>query len=56
MTKQTALEDLFLAVKKHLLASGRNLSTAIMVADKVVAEAQKASIEDIKKLRDVFLA
>lgn len=56
MTKQTALEDLFIAVKKHLLASGRNLSTAIMVADKVVAEAQEASIEDIKKLRDVFLA
>ena len=56
MTKQTALEDLFFAVKKHLLASGRNLSTAIMVADKVVAEAQEASVEDIKKIRDVFLA
>lgn len=56
MTKQTALEDLFLSVKKHLLESGRNLSTAIMVADKVVAEAQDASIEDIKKMRDVFLA
>ena len=56
MTKQTALEDLFLAVKKHLLASGRNLSTAIMVADKVVAEAQEASVKDIKKLRDLFLA
>lgn len=56
MTKQTALEDLFIAVKKHLLASGRNLSTAMMVADKVVVEAQEASIEDIKKLRNVFLA
>lgn len=56
MTKQQALEDLFFAVKKHLLASGRNLSTAIMVADKVIAEAQEASVEDIKKLREVFLA
>lgn len=56
MTKQTALEDLFFAVKKHLLASGRNLTTAIMVADKVVAEAQEASVEDIVKMRDVFLA
>lgn len=56
MTKQTALEDLFISVKKHLLASGRNLSTAIMVADKVVTEAQEASVEDIKKLRNIFLA
>ena len=56
MTKQQVLEDLFFAVKKHLLASGRNLTTAIMVADKVVTEAQEASVEDIKKMRDVFLA
>ena len=55
MTKKQALEDLFFAVKRHLLQSGRNVSTACMVADKVVSEAQEASIEDIIKLRNVFI-
>lgn len=55
MNKQQALEDLFLAVKRHLVNSGRNVSTAMMVADKVVTEAQEASVEDIIKLRNVFI-
>ena len=55
MTKQTALEDLFYAVKRHLLQCGRNVSTAMMIADKVVCEAQDASVEDIIKMRNVFL-
>lgn len=55
MNKQQALEDLFFAVKRHLVNSGRNVSTAMMVADKVVTEAQEASIEDIVKLRNVFI-
>ena len=58
MTKQQALEDLFFAVRKHLLDCGRTYSTAEMVSAKVVNDAIKtnASIEDIKKMRDVFLA
>ena len=51
-------EDLFFAVKKHLLNCGRNLTTATMVASKVVEYAKKAnaSVEDVKKLRDLFIA
>lgn len=58
MTRKQALEDLFFAVKKHLLNCGRNLSTSMMIASKVVedAEKQNASIEDIRAMRDVFLA
>ena len=58
MTRKQALEDLFFAVKKHLLSCGRNLSTSMMIASKVVedAEKQNASIEDIRAMRDVFLA
>lgn len=55
MTRKQALEDLFLAVKRHLLNSGRNLTTSIMIAEKVMHEAKDESIEDIKKLRDVFI-
>lgn len=58
MTRKQALEDLFFAVKKHLLNCGRNLSTSMMIASKVVedAEKQNASIEDVLAMRDVFLA
>lgn len=55
MTKKQALEDLFFAVKRHLLQCGRNLTTAIMVADKVTNEAKDASVEDIIKMRNVFI-
>lgn len=50
-------EDLFFAVKRHLLQCGRNLTTATMIASKVVEDAQKAnmSVEDVRKLRDVFI-
>lgn len=58
MNRKQALEDLFFAVKKHLLNCGRTFSTSMMIATKVVedAEKQNASIEDIKAMRDVFLA
>ncbi len=58
MTKQQALEDLFLAVRKHLLNSGRTTAVANMVASKVWDDAVKADleVEDIRKMRDVFLA
>lgn len=57
-TRNDELQDLFLAVKKHLLNCGRNLSTSMMIASKVVedAEKQNTSIEDIRAMRDVFLA
>lgn len=57
-TRNDELQDLFFAVKKHLLSCGRNLSTSMMIASKVVedAEKQNASIEDIQAMRDVFLA
>lgn len=45
-TRNDELQDLFFAVKKHLLSCGRNLSTSMMIA----------SIEDIQAMRDVFLA
>lgn len=58
MKRQQALEDLFLAVRKHLLDCGRTTGTANMVASKVWDDAVKAnlSIRDIRKMRDVFLA
>lgn len=58
MNKQTALEDLFLAVRKHLLNSCRTVGVANMVASKVWDDAvrEDLSIEDIRKMRDVFLA
>lgn len=57
-TRNDELQDLFFAVKKHLLSCGRNLSTSMMIASKVFedAEKQNASIEDIRAMRDVFLA
>ena len=57
-TRNDELQDLFFAVKKHLLSCGRNLSTSMMISSKVVedAEKQNASIEDIRAMRDVFLA
>lgn len=55
MTRKQALEDLFLAVKRHLLNSGRNLTTSIMIAEKVMYEVKNESVEDIKALRDVFI-
>lgn len=50
-------EDLFFAVKRQLLQCGRNLTTATMIASKVVKDAKKAnmSVEDVRKLRDVFI-
>nr|DAU50013.1 MAG TPA: FRUCTOSE-LIKE PHOSPHOTRANSFERASE ENZYME IIB COMPONENT, EIIB(fruc), alpha/beta, phosphoryl group [Caudoviricetes sp.] len=57
-TRNDELQDLFFAVKKHLLSCGRNLSTSLMVATKVIEDVEKhnTSIEDIRAMRDVFLA
>ena len=57
-TRNDELQDLFFAVKKHLLVCGRTLSTSLMVARKVVEDAEKhnLSIEDIRATRDLFLA
>lgn len=41
MNRQKALEDLFFAVKKHSLNYGRSLSASIMLATKVVEDAEK---------------
>lgn len=56
-TRKDELQDLFLAVKKYLLGCGRNLSTSMFVATKVVKEAEKnkTTIKDIQAMRDIFL-
>ena len=57
MTKQQALEDLFYAVKRHLLKRVQR-ETAIWVATNVtcrVEQNEKMTVEDIKKLRDEFI-
>ena len=58
MERQQALEDLFFAVRNHLLNCGRNVSTAEFVASKFVNDSEKLgqSIEDIKSMRNVFIA
>lgn len=50
-------EDLFFAVKRHLLQCGRDLTTSIKMASKFVEDTKKAnmSVEDVRKLRDVFI-
>lgn len=57
MTRKQLLEDLFFAAKKYLLSCGRNMSTAEMVATKLVNEAIKRDLsdKDIKRTRDIFL-
>lgn len=56
-TRKDELQDLFLAVKKHLLGCGRNLSTSIFVATKFIedVEKNKTTIKDIQAMRDIFL-
>lgn len=56
-TRKDELQDLFLAVKKHLLGCGRNLSTSMFIATKVVedVEKNKTTIKDIQAMRDIFL-
>lgn len=56
-TRKDELQDLFMSVKRHLLLTGRTISTSEMIATKLVKEAEKcnASIEDICKIRDMFL-
>lgn len=48
-TRKDELQDLFLAVKKHLLGCGRNLSTSIFIATKFIedVEKNKTTIKDI---------
>lgn len=56
-TRKDELQDLFMSVKRHLLLTGRTISTSEMIATKLVKEAEKCdtSIEDIRKIRDMFL-
>lgn len=56
-TRKDELQDLFLAVKKHLLGCGRNLSTSIFIATKFIedVEKNKTTIKDIQTMRDIFL-
>lgn len=56
-TRKDELQDLFTAVKRHLLLTGRTISTSEMIASKLVKESEKCntSIEDIRKIRDLFL-
>lgn len=55
MTKQQLLEDLFMAVRHNLIGKDVQSTIANVVASKVVKGAECANIEDIKKLRDIFL-
>ena len=55
MTKQQLLEDLFMAVRHTLMGKDVQSTIANVVASKVVKGAECANIEDIKKLRDIFL-
>lgn len=57
MTRQQALEDLFFAVKTHLMKRVEH-ETAMWVATNVtvrVEQNSKMTIEDIIKLRDEFI-
>ena len=56
-TRKDELQDLFLAVKKHLLGCGRNLSTSMFIATKFIedVEKNKTTIKDIQAMRDIFL-
>ena len=56
-TRKDELQDLFLAVKKHLLGCGRNLSTSIFIVTKFIedVEKNKTTIKDIQAMRDIFL-
>ncbi len=57
MTRHQALEDLFFAVKKHLMKRV-HFDTAQWVATNVtvrVEQNEKMTIEDIKRLRDEFI-
>lgn len=57
-TRNEELQDLFYATKKYLVKEGRSLTGAILVATKLIEKVEKSnySIEDIRKLRDVFIA
>lgn len=58
MTRQQMIEDFYFAVKRYLVNEGRSEEIAADVATKAVAQIQKlnVSIEDIKRMRDVFIA
>lgn len=53
--KKQALEDLFMAVRHNLMGKDVQSTIANVVASKVIKGAECMEVEDIKKLRDVFL-
>lgn len=58
MNRKEAIKDLFIAVKKHLMKRVAR-DTAIWVSTNVacrIEQNEKMTIEDIKKLTNVFLA
>lgn len=54
--KKQALEDLFMAVRHNLMGKDVQSTIANVVASKVVNGAECMEVEDIKKLRDLFIA
>lgn len=54
--KQQLLEDLFMAVRHNLMGKDVQSTIANVVDSKVVKGAECMEVEDIKKLRDLFIA
>lgn len=54
--KKQVLEDLFMVVRHNLMSKDVQSTIANVVASKVVKGAECMEVEDIKKLRDVFIA
>lgn len=54
--KQQVLEYLFMAVRHNLMGKYVQSTIANVVASKVVKGAEYMEVEDIKKLRDLFIA
>lgn len=56
MTRQQALEDLFLTVRKYLINEGRSEEAARIVATMMYKKVADMTIKDIKRIRDIFIA
>lgn len=56
MTNEQILEDLFMVVRHHLMGKDVQSTIANVVASKVVKGAECMEVEDIRKLRDLFIA
>lgn len=54
--KQQLLEDLFMAVRHNLMGKDVQSTIANVIANKVVKGTECMEVEDIRKLRDLFIA